>query len=282
MNDKNIIITGANRGIGFNLLKHLLNNNHQGKIFTLGRKSEKIKKLVETIYSSNKYNVHFILMDLENSSLVKSSCEEILNYGCKVDIVISASEFLNTNREASARKVFSINFFNTSYFIQELLKNDIISWEAKIIFLSSLTGNIKIFNDSVIGKCIENATFDDLLHFSNTIIKEIDDRNRLFDIIKKNKTLPIYRLSKIFLNRYTELLSLHPEINIRKIKVFCIDPGLMKDENGKIILTYNNIDSLKIILDVIGSNFYSYLAQGKIIDPYLQIRNIWTSDLKIE
>ena len=79
---KNVIITGASRGIGFDLLK--LFNNENYNVFALSRNISNI---------SSFKNVNSIVTDLSSPESIGSSVEIINNKIDSVDILINNAGF---------------------------------------------------------------------------------------------------------------------------------------------------------------------------------------------
>lgn len=142
----NIIITGASKGIGFQLVK-LFANNETNKVLAIARSKNLLQDLKhECIVQNKESNVIPIQFDIEDPQKVKDYFkEEVLKYLDSVDILINNAGFLiNKPFEKyeinEIQKTFNINIISPSILIQELTslleKSDI----KHVINISSMGG----------------------------------------------------------------------------------------------------------------------------------------------
>ena len=76
-NNKNIVITGATKGLGYELLKKL--SNYNCNIFLLKRENSKIKLKNDKIKIIN--------CDLQNIDLISNAIDKILSFSKRIDII---------------------------------------------------------------------------------------------------------------------------------------------------------------------------------------------------
>ncbi len=81
MEQKNVIVTGASRGIGFELVRYLSDNNHN--VLALTRNSQKIDLLME----SNK-NITVLEVDITEKNDLKIVTDFVQNKWKRVDVLI--------------------------------------------------------------------------------------------------------------------------------------------------------------------------------------------------
>lgn len=155
-NKKIALITGANRGIGFETARQL---GQQGiKVLLAARSLEKAAEAAETLKGEN-LDVEPILLDVDDAKTHESAAKFVEeNYG-KLDILvnnaaISVDEFENdapvqaskTSQEIF-RKTFDTNFFNTVAVTQAFLPLVEKSDAGRVVFVSSGLGSLTLHSD---------------------------------------------------------------------------------------------------------------------------------------
>ena len=279
MPPRNILVTGVNRGLGLELLKNLIASNFDGIIFCGCRSRKKFDEAIEDLDVMPATKLAFLPLDLSEPESVKAAVAGLKSLDKKIDCLVNNAALLTSHAaQNKCREIFKVNVFNTILLTQELFKKDLMAEGAVVVFVSSVLGNITMFNDPVIGKCIKNCSFDDFTQFTNQLIKEIDDEKRLKDIIKEDYPFPTYSLSKLFLNRYAELLSGHDEIKARGIAVYAVHPGWMNTSEETKHAPLSAADGVDIVKFVMSLKRSEFKEQGKLIGRDRQVKEIW--DLK--
>jgi len=158
MSEKKIaLITGANRGIGFETARQL---GQQGiKILLGARNEENGKEAAETLKNEG-LDVEFILLDVDNAETHETAAKSIEEKFGKLDILINnAGVFLNEFADGGAmipasqtsqdvfRKTFDTNFFNTIAVTQQFIPLVKKSDAGRIVFLSSGLGSLNLHSD---------------------------------------------------------------------------------------------------------------------------------------
>lgn len=213
MSQKIALITGANRGIGFETARQL---GKQGIKVLIGARSEEKGKEAEAALKAEGLDVEYINIDVDNTASHASAAKEIEEKYGKLDILINnagiflAEEFDNgtpvpaskTSQE-TFRKTFDTNFFNTIDVTQALLPLVKKSDAGRIVFLSSGLGSLGLHSDPT---------------------SEI-----------YNYKVPAYNISKTALNGY--VVHLAHELKNTNIKVNTAHPGSVVTDmnaNGQI------------------------------------------------
>ena len=274
MQQRNILITGANRGLGFTLLSHLVSSGWNGTIFAACRSHSAFQAACDKLKLSPQTKLEFLTLDLEKGETITALAAELAQKGQFLDFVINNAALLGEEKTLTARKIFKVNFYNTMFLNQELIKSKRIKSGGRIIFISAILGNNAMFIDPMIGKCIKNASFDDLMLFSNSIIKEIDDQNHLAEIVYPDYMLPIYSLSKLFLNRFSELFGNHGDVKDQSISVYCCHPGWLATSEFNSHAPLKAEEGIKIILYLMEMPA-SKETQGKLYGRDRQVKDIW-------
>ena len=96
LKEKNVVITGANKGIGKAIL--LLFAQNKANIIACTRKSDKIfLKEIEKISSENNVKISNINFDLREVKQVKDSANEIIKNVDKIDVLINNAGAIDTS-----------------------------------------------------------------------------------------------------------------------------------------------------------------------------------------
>lgn len=199
-NKKIALITGANRGIGFETARQL---GQQGiKVLLAARSLEKAAEAAENLKSEN-LDVEPILLDVDDAKTHESAAKEVEEKFGKLDILvnnaaISIDEYENdlpvqaskTSQEVF-RKTFDTNFFNTIAVTQTFLPLVEQSDAGRIVFVSSGLGSLNLHSDP-------NSPIYDL-------------------------KIPAYDISKTAINGYA--VHLAHELKDTPIKVNTLHPG---------------------------------------------------------
>jgi NAD(P)-dependent dehydrogenase (short-subunit alcohol dehydrogenase family) len=155
-NKKIALITGANRGIGFETARQL---GQQGIKVLIGARSETNGKEAEAKLKDENFDAEFVLLDVDDAKTHESAAKHIEdNYG-KLDILINNAGIMVDDYENNApvqasktsddvfRKTFDTNFFNTISLTQKFVPLIKKSDAGRIVFLSSGLGSLNLHSD---------------------------------------------------------------------------------------------------------------------------------------
>ena len=153
---KTALITGANRGIGYETAKQLGQQNF--KVLLGARSEEKGKEAAETLKNEG-LDVEFIHLDVDNAATHESARKYVEENFGKLDVLINNAGISLDETENGAfvpasktseeifRKTFDTNFFNTisvtQTFVPLIKKSD----AGRIVFLSSGLGSLDLHSD---------------------------------------------------------------------------------------------------------------------------------------
>lgn len=196
------LITGANKGIGFETARQLA---HQGYTVLVGARDATKGTAAANKIQSEGGDAHFIHVDLENPSTFAPAAEAVASqYGHLDALINNAGVNLDFGHRASevdtdlVRKTFEINLFSqiefTKHFIPLLEKSP----AGRIVNLSSILGSLTLNSDPK---------------------SPIGDWRSLG-----------YNASKAALNAYTAILSF--DLRKTNIKVNAAHPGWVKTDLG--------------------------------------------------
>jgi len=207
------LITGANRGIGFETARQLAK---QGIKVLIGARSEEKGREAEAALKAEGLDVEYINIDVDNTATHAAAAKEIEGKYGKLDILVNnagiflAEEFDNgvpvpasKTTQDTFRKTFDTNFFNTIDVTQALLPLVKKSDAGRIVFLSSGLGSLGLHSDP---------------------------KSEIY-----NYKVPAYNISKTALNGYA--VHLAHELRNTNIKVNAAHPGSVVTDmnaNGQI------------------------------------------------
>jgi len=150
------LITGANRGIGFETARQL---GQQGIKVLIGARSEEKGLEAESTLKNEGLDAEYIRLDVNNPATHESAAKFIdATYG-RLDILVNnAGIFVDETVDGSPvpasatsgevfRKTFDTNFFSTVELTQKLLPLIRKADAGRIVFLSSALGSLTLHSD---------------------------------------------------------------------------------------------------------------------------------------
>ncbi len=203
-----MLVTGANKGIGFCVVKKLLNeSSSDNTIILLGsRDLKRGQDALEQLGCPS--NVHLLQLDMASTESINQAVSEIKEkYNGQLDIVINNAGIANTAITIDvARKIFPVNYYGIKL-LNELLF-PIIRENGRIINVSSQVAAITLYESS--------ATLQEKYTSPTLTIEELDqlvedfisaiETNTIEDLGYPSTTLaPVYGVSKAALNALTQI-----------------------------------------------------------------------------
>ena len=215
---KNIIVTGANRGIGFEITKQYLKLGH--RVWASYRHESSAKDLLSMTKSF--HNLSPFEMDVTNQESIESAFDDFLQSSLKFEVlfnnagIIDWSDFENVEPKSFA-DVYEVNVIGAFMVMRNSLKtlhqNSLI--KSRIINLSSRLGSIELRGNTQLGGALA------------------------------------YQCSKAALNMLTKQTSL--ELKPKGISVISMSPGWVKTDMGGKKAKYETDQSVTMILSVLQS-----------------------------
>tara|TARA_B100000902_G_C27078971_1_gene797883 strand:+ start:214 stop:909 length:696 start_codon:yes stop_codon:yes gene_type:complete len=226
--EKNIFITGGNRGIGRGLVKSLSNDHN---VFFSVRDREKGETVLTDLTNSS---AKYIIMDVSSNDSVNQGMEKLKKIASSIDILINNAGILIPGLGNSIPAI-------------ETDENSIL----------------KTFNVNTLGVLRVCREVVPLMPFRSRIINISSGMGQLQDMDGGNIS---YRLSKVALNGLTKVLS--NELLDKKININAICPGWVQTDMGGSNATLTVEESATMIIDfVLSDNFPNgkFLRHGEII-----------------
>jgi len=144
MNKQNVIITGANRGIGLAIMEQFAEAG--ANIFACARKeTEQFVNLIEELKAKYEVKITPVYFDLMNESMIKAGAKQILSITKKIDVLvnnagISYSGLFHMTPVDKLKEVFQVNFFSQILFTQLISRVMMRQRSGCIINMASVGG----------------------------------------------------------------------------------------------------------------------------------------------
>ena len=203
-----ILVTGANKGIGFHVVKRLLNKSSLDDTLILfaSRDIQRGEDALQQLGSPT--NVRLLQLDMSSTESIRQAANEIKNkYNGQLDVVINNAGILAKEVTVdAARTVFAVNYYGIKL-LNELLF-PILRQNGRIINVSSQVAAIQLHECSLALQekyTSPTLTIDELEQMVKDFLSAVET-NSLDDIGYHIKTFnPLYGISKAALNALTQI-----------------------------------------------------------------------------
>ncbi|UJR20490.1 hypothetical protein I4U23_023618 [Adineta vaga] len=222
-----ILVTGANKGIGFHIVKRLLEqSSSEDTVILLGsRDFERGRNAIEQLGAPS--NVHLLQLDVSSVDSINQIVNEIKEkYGGHLDIIINNAGILTNEINVDvARKSFAIHYYGIKLLNEKLFP--IIRENGRIINVSSQVGAVALYessNELQDKYTSPSLTIEELDQLVEDFISAIET-NTLEEIGYHNKTFSvIYGVSKAALNALTRIEA-RKWGSLKNLLVISVTPG---------------------------------------------------------
>jgi len=176
LKNKNVIITGCNKGIGKETLRDF--SKYGANSFACVRTvSSEFKKFILDLKKKYKVNIHIIKLDLSKSSSITDCINEIYKITKNIDVLVNNAGILfnslfQMTSEKQLKEIFQINYFSQVYLTQIVSRGMAKNKKGNIIFISSTSG----LNGDV-GRFAYSSTKAAILNTVKTLSKELSNQN---------------------------------------------------------------------------------------------------------
>ena len=163
-NDKVVLVTGSNKGIGYGIIETLLEKKSKLKIVLTARNNElgekSFKELSEK-YPSEKDHFYYHQLDITKSDSIDNLMKWIKDtFGGQIDYLVNNAG-VATHGDAFnidvCNATFEVNVDGTINFTETLLKNNIIKKSGKIILVGSCAGFLNKLKNEELQNGFKNA-----------------------------------------------------------------------------------------------------------------------------
>lgn len=172
LKDKNIIITGSNRGIGKSMVELFAENG--ANIWAHARKeTPEFVTFIQETSAKNGVSITPVYCEMSDSFAIKECVKGILSSKKRIDALINnvgiahGGLFQMTSIE-EVKHVFNINLFSIMEFTQRILRTMIRQKVGSIVNISSISGL-----DLHSGNCAYGTSKAALIAFSKTLSAEV-------------------------------------------------------------------------------------------------------------
>lgn len=144
LKNKNVIITGCNKGIGKATLEGFA--KYGANIFACVRSnSSEFKKFISTLKKKYKVKIYVIKLDLLKKSSISNCANEIYKINKNIDILVNNAGMLfnslfQMTSEKQLQEMFQVNYFSQVYLTQIISRGMTKNKTGNIIFVSSTSG----------------------------------------------------------------------------------------------------------------------------------------------
>jgi short-subunit dehydrogenase len=188
MKPKNVLITGATSGIGYELAKIFAQNGHN--LILVARNKENLKKTAEEMksFSNLKSHITIIAKDLFERDSARDIYEITEDLGLSIDILINNAgqgewgTFTTTDLDREI-DIIELNIISTISLTKYFLKDMIDRNDGKILLLASSVSKAPSPYMSVYA-----ATKAFVLSFGEALIKEIENTEVTITILQPDAT----------------------------------------------------------------------------------------------
>lgn len=176
LHNKTVIITGANRGIGLELVK--IFSEKKCNIITCTRDANKeFQKKLNQIKNEQEVNIHNYKVDLNDLDSIKKLVKEIYSNHSKIDILINNAGILYNalflmTTISQIEDTFKINVISQILLTQLIAKKMMINKSGNIIFFSSSSAKENNF-----GRSIYSSSKSAIESLTKTLSKEFGPYN---------------------------------------------------------------------------------------------------------
>ena len=176
LDNKTVVLTGSNRGIGKKILEVFSMNG--AKVFACVRENnDSFKSYVDQLEKKTKNQIIIIKLDLSNEEEIKNAANEIILSKVPIDILINNAGIIHNSifQMTSIKKfkeIFDINFFSQVLFTQYILKSMVKNKKGSIVNISSTSGI-----DSNAGRSAYSASKAALISQSKALSRELGIHN---------------------------------------------------------------------------------------------------------
>lgn len=174
LKDKNVIITGTNRGIGKALLLEFARNGANIWAHTR-RETPEFLELISRISKEHNIEIRPVYFDLTDYDAMKNAVKSIMNSKIPVDALVNnAGITYNTlfqmSTQENLRQQFEVNFFSMFTFTQYISKLMVREKKGSIVNIASTAGL-----DGNSGKSVYGATKAAVIAMTKSIAAELGE-----------------------------------------------------------------------------------------------------------
>jgi len=176
--NKTILITGSNRGMGLEILKQFAQEG--AKIIACMRtQNANTEKILSEIASFNNVTIIPFYFDMADEASVKTGCKEIKALKQPIDVLVNNAgvphlAILPFTKMQDVHDVFQVNYFSQLLLTQSLCGLLLKSSSAAIVNMASIAGI-----DGEVGNAVYGATKASMILMTKVLSKEFAGKIRV-------------------------------------------------------------------------------------------------------
>ncbi|XP_049870328.1 carbonyl reductase [NADPH] 1-like [Pectinophora gossypiella] len=233
METKVAVVTGSNKGIGFEIVKGLC-RSYDGAVYLTARDEERGKQAVKKLEELG-FKPLFHMLDVTSEDSVQDFATYIAKHHKGIDVLVNNAGILDFDKSVSsyedAKKLIDTNFMSIltiSKILYPLLKDN-----ARIINISSdwgLLSNIRkqVWLDTLIK---DDLSEEEILQFVNDFLQAAKTGKSAF--VSFAGHYGDYKVSKVALSALTFVQQRKFNEQGKGISVNCVHPGFVKTDMTK-------------------------------------------------
>ncbi|CED82019.1 Dehydrogenases with different specificities (related to short-chain alcohol dehydrogenases) [Phaffia rhodozyma] len=212
MNNKVVVVTGANKGIGLQIVKSILLQAPQSQpltVYLCSRDSSRGKKALEDVLQGKSVGDHVVKvgdLDISNQESIRKFVDRVESESGKTDILINNAGVAISGNKFDREVVdyaFNTNYHGTKNVIQSFIPLLKKSTEARIVNVGSTAGRSGIITDPSV---LARFTKDDLTEEElEKAVADFKNDVSAGDYAKKGWPATGYGMSKLALQAYTRI-----------------------------------------------------------------------------
>lgn len=273
MAKKVAVVTGSNKGIGFAIVKGLL-QKFDGVVYLTSRDEGRGKAAVAELNKLGLYPAYYQLDVADRESIVRFR-DHIKETQGGIDILINNAGVANSvklyNTYEEGKEIIDINYYSILT-IQELLY-PLVRNNGRILNISSDCGHLSNLRNKHWIERLSKRDFtqEDVLEFVSWYLESLKNGTFKNEELADEGTISAYRIAKVALSAQTILQQ--KQLASRNISVNSMHPGLVQTDMTKGVGFFSIDDAAKtplyIVLEAPQDLKGAYIwYDGKVLDWY--------------
>lgn len=233
METKVAVVTGSNKGIGFEIVKGLC-QKFNGTVYLTSRNEERGRKAVQKLEALG-LRPSFHTLDVTSESSIEEFAKYISTHHSGIDVLVNNAGILDFDKPLptfeEAKNLIDTNFYSVlkiSKILYPLLKND-----ARIVNMSSDWGLLSNIRKQtwldILAK--DDLTVDEILQFVDDFLQHVKNGKSSFVSFAGHNG--DYKVSKVALSALTFVQQKQLIAQGKDVSVNCVHPGFVKTDMTK-------------------------------------------------